>query len=462
MTSSFQNQLLSTKKVDVAIVSILSLMVSCELLLYFQFVHPNYVGYSITLARLLQIAGVIVLIPVMLTRRLSSRKLGVVSKASFFLLLFYISYSILGVFFLVEVNGQIASRDGSTLLRPLIEIILAFGQIALFVALPSWLIRTPSELRLYLKVISLILFVCTLLGLLDFFVRSLSGVDLISRHLSDGRDVGIRFHGLFGEPRDALPALALYAWVVSLRSMHEYNISRKFQSTQISLAMFAMLFTFSFSFVIGILITCALILAVLSKNIKTMLQNFIISITLFCLAVFVMNFDERLLAYFNMLPLALAASLTGDFDSVPVGIRGQMPNIYSVAVFLNRAFESPFLFLFGSGLGSSSLVNYLSGSFSDSVVNAHSNIARYVIDFGFLGTTAFIVLYLRTLTKTGNVLGKIFVFGNGYLVFGCLVVGMSLAQRSPTLFIAFGLLVCQAKLFSSFRKGTTRVSSSDF
>ena len=60
-------------------------------------------------------------------------------------------------------------------------------------------------------------FLSLFLGAIDLLLVAITGIEFIPRHLSDMRHVGVRFHGIAGEPRDAFVHLFLGLSLLYLR-----------------------------------------------------------------------------------------------------------------------------------------------------------------------------------------------------------------------------------------------------
>ena len=91
------------------------------------------------------------------------------------------------------------------------------------------------------------------LGYLDYLYVSIhleSEGFLLPRHLSDGTYVGLRFHGIAGEPRDAFSYLMLSLGIFALRDIWEDK--KKLTLFWIILIITSAFLTESFSGILGI------------------------------------------------------------------------------------------------------------------------------------------------------------------------------------------------------------------
>lgn len=94
--------------------------------------------------------------------------------------------------------------------RPLIEIFILFYYFIYYIILPKYIITSREKIEYLFKWLIKIFKLMLLLGFLDLAMQLTTGW-FIPKHLShaDFGYVGLRFHALLGEPRDAVPYLFL-------------------------------------------------------------------------------------------------------------------------------------------------------------------------------------------------------------------------------------------------------------
>lgn len=276
-------------------------------------------------------------------------------------------------------------------------------------------------------------FLSLFLGVIDLLLVAVSGVEFIPRHLSDMRHVGVRFHGIAGEPRDAFVHLF---FGLSLLYLRESWTGIKFKKIWVLIIASAALLTQSTSGLIGLCIAAVLI--ILYQIPKLKIRSLIVllslmTVSLSAVAYSVINSD-RIQLYLDAAPLALEALERG--LELPPIIMYQINNIYPVWI---RWLEFTELNLgplfFGSGLGSTSILNgYILTE--GGVLNPHANIIRLVYEGGILGTLLFILAFVRPaqiIEKISNKKNLVYLM--------LLMLGVTFGHRSSALFTFLGIII---------------------
>lgn len=403
------------------------IIISSELLLYFVY----HIGFSLHLGRVLQLFFVplflIVIIksgPITLTNK---------TKQAVMLVTIWCIYEVLvysfSIFF--EIDALFNFK----------HLFLFFYQIIIFVFLPLFLLRNRHSIFIFVKTIRVVLWISVIVGFIDL-IGSFFEIDLVARHISDGRNVGKRFHGLFGEPRDAAVSISFLLIIEAIwGALNERKLS--FVDKKIIFLFFCLFFTFSFSMIAGLII---FLLFWLFLPFKKNLKNFFLLLLImlfFFYAIF--SFSNRLKLYLDDFINILWIVYYFDYQNVPNVFLGQMPNLVPISGFLERLKTFSPLALFGSGIGSVIISNIKSGLFISETVTSFSNISRFLIEKGVLGMTLYIYTHLKIFYKT------VMNFDSKLIIYTLMVLGfsMSLAHRSPISFMLLGISIVMINLYNN-------------
>lgn len=416
---------------------LLSLCLSLELLQYFNLLNGGGVGFSVHVGRLYQFF----IIPFLLIYAASIR-LAINKYVLFAAFPYLICVVLIGV---VSACAYLFGWYGEEVsgFRPLMEYILYIYQLSVFCFLPVLLIKSKNQFICFLNYLRLVILFSIIVGIIDFLIRGAFGYDLLARAVYDGVDVGGRFHGMFGEPRDAAVALLFYGLIETLLNFYKRG-SLKLSKRKIFLLMLLLLMTQSFSFIIGVFVSF-LLLVFFSPNF-VFVQNFRLSFVFLFLSLallLILSYFERMQRYFDGVSLALTSVFEKDFSSLPPVFSGQLPNLYPAAVFFERLWNVELgMLLLGSGLGSVAYVNAESGFWPGELINPHSNILRVAIDFGVLGGWFYVFSQLYVFWSASKRLcnrgrrNKV-----ALTLFSVLLVGASLAHRSPVIIMSLGIML---------------------
>lgn len=329
--------------------------------------------------------------------------------------------------------------------RSFIELSLLFYQICVFCIFPTLLIKTEQSFCKFLQIISLFLWASILIGFIDFVVR-FGEIDLIARHFRDGQDVGVRFHALFGEPRDAAVVIG-YLIAVDMVRYHFGSISRSGIRKRLLILCLATVLTQSFSHLVGLCVFVGFLL-LRFLSIRTML----VSIGLGLISMFIpfLGFFEsnRLLYYFSGFKDVIQSILTSDYSLIPSVWRGQLPNLVPFTTFLERFSSYDFhLVLFGSGIGSVYVSNLASGVLPEDGVLPPSNLSKLLVELGLLGSLLYLFIHLICFRSVGYS-GK----GRYVEVSFLYCFALSLAHRSPVNFMCIGIAIVIVSVVAQRRK----------
>jgi len=321
----------------------------------------------------------------------------------------------------------------SQFIRPFFEYLVAIYYFVYFVILPKYLLDSSEGIDYFFKVFMFTFLLCLFVGVIDFLLVSLIGYEWIPRHLSDFRHVGIRFHGLAGEPRDAFVYIGFGMGILFLRDV--WLNQRKTTNFILTALFICMMLTQSSSGFIGLIIAIGLIAI---YRIPTIPIRYLLSlsllITIGSVAIYfaVIN-SYRTMLYIEAIPDALTALQTS--NDLPPIIMAQIVNIYPVFLRFGEVMELNFLpLIFGSGLGTTSLANSIFMNVSG-VYNPHANIIRVVFESGLIGLIIFINAFLQPIKKVIKDIG----IKERYMLYMLLILGLNFGHRSSTLFIFLGI-----------------------
>ena len=247
-----------------------------------------------------------------------------------------------------------------------------------------------------------------------------------------------RFHGLFGEPRDAFAILALGLALYFLRSFY---FSKAINVVYIIVIVSCMALTYSVSGVIGLLLFPLILLLVNPSFFYRNRLLVLISIGLIVTVVFAMfELHVRMEKLYSSL---IALDLIGTELIYDKTMTNQLSNIFpfvwSITNFMNGNIVPV---LFGGGFGASAIVNNIYNAEYGiwlSVGNAHSNLSRLITEVGIIGLLIYICsLYyparrmLSYIAKGRNINYTLHLF--------VVVISVTLAHRSYGSLIVFGLI----------------------
>mgnify|MGYP001427717790 CR=1 FL=1 len=322
----------------------------------------------------------------------------------------------------------------STYTRPIFEYVISAYYFIYFVILPRYLINSTQGIDYFFKIFIYTFYACLILGLLDYFLIVFLDIEnFIPRHLSDFRDPGRRFHGLAGEPRDAIVYMGFGLGILFLRDL--FMTEKRTPKPIILLVMICMLLTESFSGFVGLLIGVTLIAVYQVPRIPVKyIAALSFLLVLGSVAIFftVVN-SERVLKYVEALPLAVLAFQKA--TTVPPVIEAQIANIYPVWIRLTELLDMNLVPLFfGSGLGTASIANNIFYDV-DAVYNPHANFIRIFFESGIIGSLLYANAFLHPIRR----IIKDRVIKNTFIYYLLIILGLNLGHRSSTIFIFLGI-----------------------
>lgn len=418
-----------------------------EPLLFFVMSSGLYTGINITLARVLQILFLIVFACKFVKAKHGFLLPNLTNKYYLFFTAYFclliISSFVGAVFYGSYDLKNIQGNDH--IFRSFLEFIILLYYFFYFIIIPKYILTSKLEILYLLKCIERVFYLCLLLGFLDLFVAYfwpsiIPGSGFIPRHLVDSGwvGVGVRFHGIAGEPRDAFPYLIFGLLLIQIKAA---LLDQKMPWTLLPMVGLALLATQSGSGVVGIALG-AVIFALFNFNLTRFSAGklkaiFAIILTLGIVVYSVSQTDRLREYYFAFLDIN---DLLSSGAELPYLVVVQSNNIFPLwATFQNLLNFNLLPVLFGSGMGSSAIVNSNLGDFGDAVANSHAQITRTLFESGFVGLWLYILFFytpFKILLKHLPKVNRQFF----YIVF-FMLLGTSLGHRSTTIFVFTGIVI---------------------
>jgi len=347
-------------------------------------------------------------------------------------------------------NSIIADFILSLTFRPFIEYVIAFYYFVYFVVIAVYMLTSKEAIDYFFRIFGIAFLICIVLGYIDYLYMSIyyheSAGYLLPRHLADGNEVGFRFHGIAGEPRDAFSYLMLSLGIFTLRDIWEDK--KKLTLFWIILIITSAFLTESFSGILGIAFFGILIVIYYLPFASSKMKRLLLYIFLLVALIIFINIlvSPRLFTYYQEL-FKLYSLLDGGLSLSDTVYRFTMNNIYPIWHLWTEIREFNFLhFFIGNGLGSTPAINqyYMH---SNEMINPNANIIRTLYETGVIGTLLFISVFLTPIKKmyvNSTIHSKL-------IIFMLLMLGMYFAHRSaiPYIFLGITLVVLKNKLMTS-------------
>lgn len=426
-----------------------------ESLLFFQIGNQAITGVNLNLGRLLQLF--ILLIGFKKFFELLLGKKIRLHNPIYKNIIFFISIAIIGgmygvIFGAYAVPEQLRAPDTSVLgwianspsVRPLLEYFIYFYYFVYFTFLPRYFLRNNQELKYFFKVFVAIFVISFAVGWGDIVLQMMGTGLYLPREIFSGYDIGMRFHGFSGEPRDAVVYLCFGLAILHLRGQ---LTDQKLTKFWIGGIIAAVLMTQSASGMLGILFFMALYGArfffvsfTFRKLILAVLWGAAIVLILYVVALE----SPRVMLYVEVLASTYEILEAG--ATIPPLLAAQANNIFPIYQFVVNVLEFNWLpVLVGSGLGSSSSANLNIGDkfgldiWGTDVTNPNSQLVRLVFETGIIGTVLFYRAFVKPVEHLARPLGKSRV--NEFVLLMLLVLGCSFAHRSSAIFIYLGIFI---------------------
>ena len=202
---------------------------------FFVLGNQSLTGVGANISRLLQIATLLFLVRLAIVGNINLRISGFTKRYTSFVLYFSLAVMsgviglLMGVYSLGPVSDGVniafpAVLINSPYFRPIFEYVVLAYYIIYFAVLPSIILKKEEDVKYFFKVFFLMFNISLFVGLIGILLYWQYGINIVGRHLYEwyttgARSVGFRFHGFFGEPRDAFVVLGLGAAFYYLKSI---------------------------------------------------------------------------------------------------------------------------------------------------------------------------------------------------------------------------------------------------
>tara|TARA_B100000886_G_scaffold340452_1_gene310101 strand:+ start:3407 stop:4831 length:1425 start_codon:yes stop_codon:yes gene_type:complete len=446
-----------------------SLSIALEILLYF------LITDSLKLSRILQyIIILFIVFSLFLRKKIIFNKLPFNRFIGFYLLFIFFIYFI----FLLNNLSNI-----DAFLRSSKQVIIYLYYLFIFIVLKILIINNKEKFIYFVKFIRKTFIYFLYLGFILYFVKYFFDVHLINKHLyivfDEGffntykhllglfenqapLNLGLRYYGFFGEPRDASVVIIFGITLLIFENYYLNKINNfKFHLFFAICALFA---TLSMTFILSLFFILPLILILNFKTFFDIKFLFCILI-LFFIALIFLYFSQRLQLYIfqflvfynfdnsliNLIPLdnvytykQLNIDKIKNTNVIPMHLSTQAISFQPIMEFINYFYNFEFLkFLFGNGLSTSldfqlRTQNYLKDDFSPSY--PPSQLTRILYEGGLICFLLWIYAFYNPLKKILS--SNIDKHGSKLLFFVYLgLLSASLIHRSVTIFIMVGILI---------------------
>jgi len=421
-----------------------------EPLMFFVLTDVHQTGSALTLSRLLQIWAGLYFVAHVIKNGISIPSPSFrYYKLYWIYILVGLASTLMGVIYFGSytlINSPADDHGGLLLVqflrgthtRPFIEVGLTLYYFVYFFVLPKYLIKTSPQLRYLLDLTVKVFKVVVVIGLIDVVQYIFTGVNFVPRHLVDSRfiELGTRFHGFAGEPRDAFPYLIFGLTVYYLRAAIFSQIATS--KYLVYFTVLALFLTQSASGLIGIVIAASIYIVVDMRfsiaRIAKILLTLVVGGTILFLVV---TETDRLKEYVDAADGLSEVLKSG--DELHPRLFSQSSNIFPVwQVFIYLSEYNVLPVVFGSGFGSASFVNNNLGGMAE-LVNPQSNFIRLIYEVGFLGLFFYVTSQLLPMQHLKSLIGD----DKGRLIYllTILLIGSCLGHRSTTIFIFCGIVV---------------------
>jgi len=436
-----------------------------EPLLFFVLLESSVLGIPITLSRVLQFSFFFILC----VKYISCKKtiiiydlLSVQNQRIYIYIFIVFLSSIAGLLsgaYNYESDGLLVF---SNTLRPLFEFFILLYYFIYFLILPKYIVHTKKHLSYLMKWLKNIFIFVVFIGMIDVLCNVI-GFDLIPRHLVDSNwvTVGLRFHSILGEPRDAFVYLLFILSILFLNAaIHE---EMKYKYFTMIIIFTCLVFTQSFSGVVGIFIS--LILLVVFTGIPTKYyKSTLLILCLFILIGIVVSEYSLRINFYTQMALAIPNILQSDsIQPYLIGVHYptdivhakhlaylvsvQAPDIIPLWVFLHKIINYDFFsVLFGSGIGSASFTtnNFIN---EVGVNNPRGQITRLLFESGVIGTYIYILMLIKPMYNLKLILSnkqQMII-----LISAIFLCGAALGHRSNLIFMFVGIVIAVIKIYSN-------------
>jgi hypothetical protein len=422
-----------------------------EPFLYFLVVDRLFAGFSLTVSRLLQF----VWLAVYLFRFNSRDKQEAILKRANYYYLYLLFFWVIAASVLGGISGGYISYSEATdtqtsvaellsnfALRPLIEILLFIFNLWYYLIIGTRIVSKPRNHVYFIQSFLLICGVSLFVGYADLILYAASGSGIVTRHISeyfysDIVTVGSRYHGLAGEPRDAVPQLLLMLGITYSLQFALLAPQGRIKHGFLLFTILTILLTQSISGLISVPIFAILYSMVnLSKftNGKALLKFAALGATLLlCIGIIVESSDRvgyYIITYSNIFSDLRYSASNLSFDQLT-----QMVNIYPLFKYWELCSGENLLRCFvGSGMSSSAFAN--TEFLKEGLSFPQAQITRLIYETGVIGLSIYCLVFISIINNRSHDDRDFDIKQRrAVLDWGILILSVVLAHKSNNLWI---------------------------
>ena len=408
-------------------------------LLFFYIAHEQTIGIGGNIAKILELFVCLCIFFCFIFVKSYTIKINLNTRVYWVYFFYSIVIGLLGLLFgyyHINESSSIASEQGFfnlRAIRPLTEYVITIFYFVYFVVLGAHFLSSDRIINYFFKVFFFLFYANLILGFIDLFFAYFYNFDLIHVSLIRDSSTNLRFHGLSGEPRDAFVYLIFGIGMLYLYDA--WKMKKKHRPILMSFSILAIMLTTSVSGIIGLFIASFLFALHAIRTLKFRnISIVILIIAIFAVALYLnLLYFDRYEKYIQEVP-GFYALVTEGYDLSSSIFYGQLPNIYPIfARFLELSEMNILPTLFGTGIGSESIINLNMSNASDAVLNPHSQVIRLFYSSGIIGSIIYVMAFYLPVYKISKIYDStVFI----YLVL--LILGASLGHRSVVVFIFLG------------------------
>ena len=350
--------------------------------------------------------------------------------------------------------GAFSSFLNSSYVRPLVEYVILIYYIVYYAVFPTIFLKRKEDLKYFFRVFFFMFNLSLVVGVIGLFLASqfdvYIGRNLYELYSEGARNIGPRFHGFFGEPRDAFVVLGLGAAFYCLKSIILDYTERKYYYI---LILICAILTQSTSGLLGIVIFISLYVAFHAFQFNH-LPKMIAVAFFFGIVVYIgVSYSDRVSTALAILWEARASFAMG--GNLHPQLETQAVNIYPIFWIIDNLLKLNVLpFLFGGGLGSAAIINQVYFSCAlhtfggiPGLNNPHSNMVRLLSETGIIGFIIYISACYYPIRRAAA--GLSLRDRNKIVLFSLLVLSLSLAHRSVSNLIFLGVFFAAMNVFQA-------------
>lgn len=433
-----------------------------EPLLFFMLMERTVSGITANVSRILQamvIIGLILkfLLDVLRVKLVSVRIINVLSplyvnySAYFSLVVFAGCFGLLSGAYDAQYAYHFNEGDSgwyqfidSESIRPIFEYIITLFYFFYFAVLPQYFLKTKKSIDYFFSSFKLVFNISLILGFIDLAFAAMNH-PLLPRHIADWRMVGMRFHGLAGEPRDAF--VYLFYGLATLH-LSAYYKGVRLGGLWITLVLLAAILTQSASGLIGILIFIVLygVYSLGRSNIRSLVRLCFVLTLVIVLSYVAAISSKRIMMY-----LESTVNLWNILEArarLPYLMSVQSSNIYPIYDLIVKFRNWNFLPVFiGSGMGSASVINNLYDPVTTTINNPHSQFVRVIFESGLIGVFLFVKSFLSPIKYLTKQLSS--KKQHEFILLMLLLLGIFLGHRSSVCFIYLGIFIAAFRVLEA-------------